>query len=502
MKTLNGNLQKGAAVLVTAVALLLTAGIALAALFATQRNPEDFSFTLNPLVMVAGTAAWLAVFAAARLLSRRFGAFLLRFERPIAYGLTTLLTLGCLLAGWLLEVGRYGDVEMVFDAACSLAAGTGVPEARAYYFYIFPNNIGVTVILAAWLRATEWLGVPASAACLVLNAAMICLSAVFLRLLIRRLRGPAASLACLAALMCCLPLYAYAAVYYSDTIALPFGIGAAYLYCRADETGGRKRLLFWAGCGLALGVGMAVKMTVAVLAVALVLHALLRHGLRGAAQFLLSGGLAVALCLCANAAVTAHLLPDEQIQKTKLPYEHWVMMGLAGDGRWNADDERYSVSFGDTSEAARADREEIAARVREYGAAGMLRLWGRKTAYSFCDGTFNVSSMLDDSPVRRGFLHGIVLYTSPHFLLFFTFCTSHYISILLLAAANALRDLLAKRAAVNMAFALRLALFGFWLFLMLWESNSRYVFHFLPFLYACAFLPSVKKDEGSASPAS
>ena len=57
------------------------------------------------------------------------------------------------------------------------------------------------------------------------------------------------------------------------------------------------------------------------------------------------------------------------------------------------------------------------------------------------------------------------------------------------------------KTAPDLVFLLRLTLFGFWLFMMLWESNSRYLVHYLPVLYSCAFLGGTGAGHPAESPA-
>ena len=255
-------------------------------------------------------------------------------------------------------------------------------------------------------------------------------------------------------------------------------------------------------CGLLLGGGIWIKVSVGIAAIAMLIHTLLQRRLRAIVRFAAFVLLPIAILLAAGNFLNARLLPDaERRQNDPLPYNHWIMMGLAGDGRWNNADETFSASFGDQSLAVAADWEVIRQRVTDYGPLGMVQLWARKTMYSFGDGTYNVASMLDDNPLRPNFLHGIVLYGSPHFLLFFYLCTALHCLILAAAAIQAGRDLLRGKTAFDFAFLLRLTFFGFWLFMMLWESNSRYLVHYLPILYSCVFIGSDAAAPQAESPA-
>lgn len=485
----------------TGVFCLLFLAITAAVLFATERHPEEYTYSLQPARMLLFVLFWAALFAGVFCICRRFGDLLCRHERWIAAAMVAVLAAGSLLAGWLLQVDTLNDVRAVFLTAQGLAREGAIPADFLGYFYIRPNNVASAVFLSLWLRVTALFGCadPGFSA-LLLNALLIALSGALLRLLVREIAGPVAGLQALFALLTCIPLYAYAAIYYSDLYAMPFVAGALLLYCRTRRTEGRRHLLLLLSCGLLLGIGIWIKVSVGVVAIAMLIHTLFQGKLRALLRFLALAGLPILLFLLAGNLLSAQLLPDaEQRQNAPLPYNHWIMMGLEGDGRWNNADEVFSASFGDPSLAAAADWEVIRQRVSAYGPLGMVQLWARKTMYSFGDGTYNVASMLDDNPLRPNFLHGILLYGSPHYLLFFYLCTSLYCLILAGAALRAGRDLLTGRSAADPVFLLRLCLFGFWLFMMLWESNARYLVHYLPVLYSCAFLGG---DKAQAHPAS
>ena len=356
----------------TGVFCLLFLAITAAVLFATERHPEEYTYSLQPARMLLFVLFWAALFAGVFWLCRRFGDLLCRHERWIAAAMVAVLAAGSLLAGWLLQVDTLNDVRAVFLTAQGLAREGAIPADFVGYFYIRPNNVASAVFLSLWLRATALFGCadPGFSA-LLLNALLITLSGALLRLLVREIAGPAAGLQALFALLTCIPLYAYAAIYYSDLYAMPFVAGALLLYCRAGRAEGRRHLLLLLSCGLLLGIGIWIKVSVGVVAIAMLIHTLFQGKLRALLRFLALAGLPILLFLLAGNLLSAQLLPDaEQRQSAPLPYNHWIMMGLEGDGRWNNADEVFSASFGDPSLAAAADWEVIRQRVSAYGPLG------------------------------------------------------------------------------------------------------------------------------------
>ena len=478
---------KGLCTAFTAVFAAVFGSIALGTLFATQRSPEGQFFVLRPSRMLLCCLIWTALLLGVAWACKRMTAAVPLQSNKIALGLLALCAVACAGIGWLLMVNPQYDVLAVYEGAQNIAA-TGTLGAYQDYFYIRPNNMAATALLGFVFRLCAVVGVTNTAAIgLVLNVACITGTFAMVYCVAKQLRGAGFGLFALLVCMSCLPMYAYAAVYYTDTMALPCVMGGIILYLQSLQAQGKRRMLLLGATGLVLGLGVAIKLTVIIVFIALIIHAVLQLQGKQFLQIILAVGLGLVLCMIGNQMLTAHLLPDAQRRANEtLPFTHWPMMGLAEDGRWNNADEVFSASFATSEERIEANLEVIQERIEAYGVVGMGKLFARKSMYSFGDGTYNVASMVDDGAVHPNVLHQFVLYEAPHFVLFFYICTALHIVLLLAAAAAAVKDLVQRRTKPDAMFFLRLAFFGLWAFLMLWESNSRYIVHFLPILFLCA----------------
>ena len=118
----------------------------------------------------------------------------------------------------------------------------------------------------------------------------------------------------------------------------------------------------------------------------------------------------------------------------------------------------------------------------------------RKNAAAMGDGTFGMTEMLDDDPVRPNALSTVVLAAGEHFPLYSAVCTGIYMGDLVLALLACLRGIRRRETGGAMAY---IAMFGMMLFLMLWEARSRYLFCFVPVLLLLAGLcpPKGRKKE-------
>ncbi|MGN0996137.1 MAG: hypothetical protein ACI4PG_04470 [Candidatus Ventricola sp.] len=401
------------------------------------------------------------------------------------------------LLGYLMAYTPAGDNHAVYVGA-QLLAGEGSlvnhPD-YALYFARYENQWGFTLMLSAVWRLCSLLGIADAAPVLVLLQAALYVPGMCAGLsVMRTLRGVRGELMLLAAAALCLPLLLAAAVLYTDTFSLPFVLIALDWALRALRAGTLRRQLGCAAvCGLAVLIGAQIKMTVLIVLIAAVLCWLLSaRPARALAMCALSA--AIVLSGTAAARSTAlRVLVDPQVHaQQRMPILHWVMMSVPrGDNPYGNAPTDYNITWKMMDEGA--SREEIMRSIctrlkdRVYTLRYPNRLIAaalRKNVAFAGDGTFGMTEMLDDNPVRPNAVSEIVLEGGAHFPAYKAVCTGAFAAQLLLAWLGCLRDI---RRRDTRAALLYVAFFGIAFFLMLWEARSRYLFSFVPVaLMLCA----------------
>lgn len=437
-------------------------------------------FTFSPPLLALSVLAMgaLALFAA-----RLWGRRVTRAPRFAAPALLAAYFAAALCFGFAMRVQLITnwDYGVVLDAAIRrVTAGTLPGE----YFALFPNNAPLYLLLTAWLRGANALGVTdLVGATIVLSAAAVTASQGFLYLAARRMWGAKWALFALLAGMCTYGMLAYAPIAYTDTLSMPFPVAGAWLWLCArgalNEGRGRRGLALAAACGAVLAAGAFLKVTCAVALVAVCIDALLL--LRGRAKLSAAAAAAAfaALYLLFGAAQAASPDLPALDKADSVPYEHWVMMGLSGVGGYDDDDYQLTLSA-DTYEARRQlARGEIARRASELGVSGMARHLADKLSYIFGDGTFYSGMKLRQAPEHLNLLHRLCLFEFRGFPLLAYPVTGLHLAGVLFAGVAALR----RR---KEALFLMLASLGLGMFLLLWEARSRYLVNFLPILILCA----------------
>ena len=283
-------------------------------------------------------------------------------------------------------------------------------------------------------------------------------------------------------IMCCSPLYLYAPIMYTDTLALLPGIVILAAFSTAEKCGPRnqkKRLTCFSIAGLAAAVGYNMKMTVIFIAIGVFIYLAVKEDLRPFLTALLCFSL-----VFAGVHVSIKFMEHrfygytaEERDAYEFPYEHWVMMGLQENGRYNPDDVIYTRQFPTKAEKAQADRERIKERVSEMGTGGLLkRLFYKKIRYCWSQGAVSTSGYLCRNPLNPGIWQELFMDEGKYLQIYITYIQGYYMMVLLGMLLSGVKHMTRKND--SLIFAAQIALFGLILFLMVWEDNPRYIFQF------------------------
>lgn len=376
------------------------------------------------------------------------------------------------------------DFPITALAAQELVLGGSLPDVG--YFYRFANNTPLLWLFAAVFRVGRLLGARRiMPGLVVLNCLCITAGALFLYLAARRLFGREWAPFILCGALLCPAFLLYAPIAYTDTLTLPFVSGAFWLWLEARRrvlAVGRGRALPWVlGAFAAAGAGALLKVTVAILAVAFVLDALLLWPGRARFGWLAAGLALLAVLRVGGATLAQRALPP--CDEPGIPYTHWVMMGLHGSGGYYDPDYEATLAHPTYAERAAFTRQEIARRLQAMGLRGFLDHCAAKLAYIVSDGTYYAPSKLDRGPACPGALHRFIIAGEPYSGMLYYLADAWQLCLLGLCAWGAVRAMVRPERGLTAA---RAAVFGLLLFLLAWEARSRYLVQFLPLLLLCA----------------
>lgn len=457
------------------------------------------------IMLPAFVLAILAYVFAARRMAQTDDVQLERVRRVAVPVFLTALFIIQVLLGYLMQYEPAGDNHAVYEGSRILACNGNFDEFPNYELYLarFSNQWGILLFFTGMWKLFTFLGLKSIFMPQVIVQALLYIPGMFSALSIaRRTRGVRAELMLLVLLTSCLPLYLAAGVVYTDTFSLPFVPIVLDLALRViHEKDAKRQLLLAAACGLTATLGGMIKMTVVIaLMAAVIVWMMTMHRVRA----LLCGALCGAILLMGNVAMHHAMLGgaiDRQIyEQQNMPKVHWIMMAIpSSDNPYGSYATEYGLTWSMMDEGASREEimDSICLRMKDkiytlrYPDRLMLAAL-RKNAANFGDGTFGMTEMLDDNPVRPNTVSQIVLGGGRYYALYQAITSGVFFAQLLLATLACVRDICRRN--LNMASGY-VAAFGMMLFLMLWEARARYFFGFVPVILLLASQVAAEKEE-------
>ena len=422
------------------------------------------------LLILFLAAAFLNIRLSQRLRNSR------RLWRILSCVLLVLMAAGLLYAGMELKVYPGWDFGSVYQGAVEIVEDGAFSDNSNWYFTTYPNNVAVCMFLAAFFKVFGGLCSYITLGIL-LNVFLILLGMVFTFFLAEKLYGSRAAFLVMLVCALFLPFYMHAPIFYTDTFALPFVTGAllSYQYRKKDA----RRLILTAAV---LAVGYKVKGSVGVILPALLIHIWLHR--ESAVERMKKSMLLLVPFLLLVGFLT--VIPGKMSffdasdrEKNEFPLEHWVAMGLVDSGGYNADVYWMTASTEGKEAKKVVDRQFIRDTLEGYGVSGMLEHLKEKVEFTWGDGVYFAPEKLKRDPVKTSWLHSWVLYDGADYQKTYRYCSAVQLLILGGILLSVLCNFL-RKGEVREVQAMQLAVFGLFLFLLIWETRSRYLVNFVP----------------------
>lgn len=388
-------------------------------------------------------------------------------------------------AGFLLACNPVTDVKILNGFSLDFAKNGNFNLVKSgymdHYLVKYQNNFAVYFLLSALYRLSYTLTGRISVYLpIMLNALAINISVMLTVFLSRKLLGDRKALFTLFLCVIFAPFYTYAAFYYSDSLSMPFLIGAVYLLAKLAEGGfSYKKYLITALCGGIIFLGFKVKGSLVIILAAAVIYMIIKFKPKRAVfaalalvlGFVLLGG---AFSVSFN---RSGIITPSASERYRYPYTHWLMIGLKGYGHYNKADSEFTHSFPDIELKTAANLKRINSRIEEYGGKGMLSHLGRKAVWTWEDGTYYISHHIENA-IHKNTLHSYVLQDGENHFGFYAYSCAFQLFLILMMIVSAFKAV--KNPEPNFMTFLRIAVFGAFLFFLVWETRSRYLYNLTP----------------------
>ena len=392
-----------------------------------------------------------------------------------------------LFVGYMLKAEPVTDLKIIEAYAKDFAVNGNFDLIQekylknSVYLIRYPNNVFLYLLLSVLYRVSFLIfGYVPRMMPIALNCLAINLSVLFTALTAKKLFGNKQALIALALCALFAPYYTYTPYYYTDSLSMPFLMGGVYLFVSATKNENKyKRYVMLAVFGAVMFLGFKMKATVIFVLVCGLIYALLRFNVK---RFL-AISLAVIVGFSSVGAVytvsvnSLNLYTKEQSYEKEYPATHWIMMGLKGLGHYNIEDSNFTSSFENKDAKQKATIEEIKNRVKEYGITGIVQHSVDKNVWMWEDGTYFISHHIEN-PVNWNPLHSLVLEKGRFHDVFYIYSCGFQLFLIFMMILSIFKGCIKPK--VDKTILLKGLLFSIFIFLMIWEARSRYLYNFTP----------------------
>lgn len=282
------------------------------------------------------------------------------------------------------------------------------------------------------------------------------------------------------------PFYLYSMFLYTDIPGVC--LAALLMYCEVKicRTEGKKRYFYISMFGVLGALIFRIKMVTFIAFIAVIIVFIFKN----ICSF--SKILIILLCFLGSYLLIGMVdnilgIDENETAQYKFPFTHCIMMSLNTTGGYNGDDVNYTASFDTYDEKKEANILKIKERIADYGFTGTVKhiLYTKQCrtwANSCLDGDNYVSRwpVLEASLCQKIFSQNgkwhwtCLVYT---WLVHITIL----VGMLLSATLSIKKEMLEQQSLGG-----RIAVFGIFLFLSIWECNSRYLLTLMPIMILTA----------------
>ena len=398
------------------------------------------------------------------------------------------------------------DPQSVWYGAWFSAIGDdAVIQSMSEYFSIYPNNLFLCFIYYLILKLDVLLGTPVSNASLLLlvfQDVLLAAAGALTYKCARRFLGVRGSWCVWGLYVLLAGLSPWIAVAYSDGTGLIFPVLLLWLYLLAkEETDGKKRIIYIFLIGFACYLGFKIKPTAAIVLIAMVMieairilkricgkddrKKLLQRTAAAAVSLLLGLSLSAA---CVNVCLDSMSFDIDE--KQELGITHFLMIGVNIDsnGGFSQSDLDFSSGIATKAERASENLRVWNERLQDLGIDGTMELLARKIARTYGSGLFGWGGIISETYEDRGGLCSLLrawYYDTDTVLYPWHALLSQWLWYTVLAA---LPFIIMKRQLSDREQVLCLTLLGLFLYNLIFEAGSRYLFVYVPFYCILAAL--------------
>lgn len=382
-----------------------------------------------------------------------------------------------------LKTNLFWDSSKIYD--CALANVEG-KEFFKGFLDMYPHQMGAAMLTSILLRIFRLFGLHLNQYIYALSYCMIVFTDLSIFILCKSLKffykdnhNQQLKASCQILFLSLLnpAIVIWGALYYPTILSLPFLTLGIYFFLYSinnfqNSNDKNTYFIFALGCIFSY-VGYHIRATILFLVIAVFLVIILgyinhKYTLK---QILISVFIVVSMYICVSFLWSAleHRFYPERDKNQEFPLLNWVMIGVSDDGAFVYEDAEYVASFHTYDEKKEAIMVEIADRLKEKGASGVVQLISKKIYTMWGNGARDMEAFFVQSDRLTNLHEWLVGYKNGPFKIYCQCINVVFWLILLYGITLAFRKGLNERA----LFLCLIFLANFF-FYIVWEVQGHY----------------------------
>lgn len=398
-----------------------------------------------------------------------------------------LLTVCCVLAAgisfyWVMNSGTapQADQAIIVGFADEFNKGSFYGIQRGGYLAMYPHLLGLVTLLRGLFRI---FGAGNYYAFQLFQAALVPLVVFSGCMIVRELSGEdaRAELYYLLLAMTCFPMYAYTAFVYGDFVYIPFALLAVWAFLSCIR---RFKLWKLAGLGLSAGAAVMLRSNALIIVIAMLIVAVIKAAAGRSRRMLAVGGAVLAGVLAFSLSLNMLYASEKGEDADAIPALCYIVMGLNDDNSYAGWYNIYELGCFATS-----DYDVDAANARALTDLKMyIGIYRADPSYMADFFTRKINSQWN-APMYQGIVMNNNVVREQSALISNIYAGGRaakllekYAKVYQLVVYGSILFLLFQKRKEWQAiekYVLLIAVFGGFLFSLIWETKTRYVFPYL-----------------------
>lgn len=388
-----------------------------------------------------------------------------------------------LLIGYLVRTNPSWDLKLVIQSAQEMIQYGHSTDMAPYYIQA-PNNILITLMIAFTIKFFSFFHLSnIHIITLLVNTLFIQFAILLLFKVAKKIYGNFGACFTLVLMFLFLPIYPYSTIMYTDTMSMFLPIGFLYLIMKLNDVKNNKQLIVYSLLlGLFSFISLNLKVTALIVVIAFAINEIIKINFKKLAKI-------AAIALCGFAVFEISFVTfikrtniigiDYELTKS-VPFTHFIMMGMYKDGAFDADEWQFTLRLPDYDTRKNENLRVIKERLKSYGTQGYIKFLNHKVrAQTWGGGTYDFETILDSYAADNNIAHKFLLKSGPYYKYIDYYCQMFHFTMILLILISVLYSIKygKEHDILNIG---KLSMFGLLIFLLMWETRSRYMLNFIP----------------------